>query len=181
MGDSLSTDQEPGGDGLGVIQAHYVCCALYFYYYYISSTSDHQALDSGDWGPWSKPREEARVSGSEPWVLCHHWGPSGSDELVEKNSHCFESLPTPTMPKKCLVVALAFIIRNWMALKLPGSRFSRSWVFRTWFALKPLNEGQAESRLSSFLLTRCVRGHGQWDVWVELTFKKKNWVLWPIL
>ena len=82
MGDSLSTDQEQGGDGLGMIQAHYVCCALYFYYYYISSTSDHQALDSGGWGPQSKPCEEARVSGSEPWFLCHHWGPSGSDELV---------------------------------------------------------------------------------------------------
>ena len=58
MGDSLSTDQEQGGDGLGMIQAHYVCCALYFYYYYISSTSDHQALDSGGWGPQSKPCEE---------------------------------------------------------------------------------------------------------------------------
>ena len=25
--------------------------ALYFYYYYISSTSDHQALEFGGWGP----------------------------------------------------------------------------------------------------------------------------------
>ena len=33
------------GDGLGMIQVHYIYCALYFYYYYISSTSDHQALD----------------------------------------------------------------------------------------------------------------------------------------
>ena len=24
-----------GGDGLGMIQAHYIYCALYFYYYYI--------------------------------------------------------------------------------------------------------------------------------------------------
>ena len=24
-----------GGDGVGMIQAHYVYCALYFYYYYI--------------------------------------------------------------------------------------------------------------------------------------------------
>ena len=24
-----------GGDGFGMIQAHYVYCALYFYYYYI--------------------------------------------------------------------------------------------------------------------------------------------------
>ena len=34
-----------------MIQVHYVYCALYFYYYYISSTSDHQALDPGGWGP----------------------------------------------------------------------------------------------------------------------------------
>ena len=40
-----------GWDGLGMIQAHYTYCALYFYYYCISSTSDHQALDSGHWGP----------------------------------------------------------------------------------------------------------------------------------
>ena len=39
------------GDGLGMIQAHYIYCALYFYYYYISSTSDHQALDPRGWGP----------------------------------------------------------------------------------------------------------------------------------
>ena len=34
-----------GGDGLGMLQAHYIRCVLYFYYYYINSTSDHQALD----------------------------------------------------------------------------------------------------------------------------------------
>ena len=47
----FSTDQS--GDGLGMIQAHYIYCALYFYYYYISSTSDHQALDLRGWGPCS--------------------------------------------------------------------------------------------------------------------------------
>ena len=36
-----------GGDGFRMIQAHYIYCTLYFYYYYISSTSDHEALDSG--------------------------------------------------------------------------------------------------------------------------------------
>ena len=40
-----------GGDGLGMIQVHYIYCALYSYYYYISSTSDHQALYPGVWGP----------------------------------------------------------------------------------------------------------------------------------
>ena len=40
-----------GGDGLRMIQEHYIYCALYFYYYYISSTSNHQALDPRDWGP----------------------------------------------------------------------------------------------------------------------------------
>ena len=39
------------GDGLEIIQAHYTYYVLYFYCYYISSTSDHQALDPGDWGP----------------------------------------------------------------------------------------------------------------------------------
>ena len=28
-------------------------CAFYFYYYYICSTSDHQTLDPGGWGPWT--------------------------------------------------------------------------------------------------------------------------------
>ena len=41
----------PEGDGFGMIQEHYMYCALYFYYYYVSSTSDHQALDPGGWGP----------------------------------------------------------------------------------------------------------------------------------
>ena len=40
-----------GGEGLGIIQAHYTYCVLSFYYYYISSTSDHQALDPGGRGP----------------------------------------------------------------------------------------------------------------------------------
>ena len=37
---------------MGVIQAHYIYSALHFYYYYISSTSDHQALDTGGRGAW---------------------------------------------------------------------------------------------------------------------------------
>ena len=39
------------GDGFRTIQVDYIYWALYFYYYYISSTSDHQALDPGGWGP----------------------------------------------------------------------------------------------------------------------------------
>ena len=34
-----------------MIQVRYIYCVLYFYYDYISSTSDHQALDLGRWGP----------------------------------------------------------------------------------------------------------------------------------
>ena len=46
---------EPGqGDGLGMIQAHYIYCTLHLYYCYISSTSDHQALDPRGWGPCFK-------------------------------------------------------------------------------------------------------------------------------
>ena len=43
--------QTGGGGSFRMIQAYYTYCVLYFYYYYISSTSDHQALDPGDWGP----------------------------------------------------------------------------------------------------------------------------------
>ena len=48
--DSFSMDGW-GRDGFGMIQVHYMCCALNFYYYSISSTSGHQALDPGGWGP----------------------------------------------------------------------------------------------------------------------------------
>ena len=34
MEDNSSADRD-GGDGFGMIQAHYIYCALYFYYYYI--------------------------------------------------------------------------------------------------------------------------------------------------
>ena len=47
--DDFSMDQS--GDGLGMIQAHYIYCVLYFYYYYISSSSDHHVLDLRGWGP----------------------------------------------------------------------------------------------------------------------------------
>lgn len=46
-----------GGDGFGMIQAHYIYCALYIYYYYITSTSDHQALDVRSWGPPSRGQD----------------------------------------------------------------------------------------------------------------------------
>ena len=39
------------GRGFRMIQVHYIYCVLYFYSYNINSTSDHQALDSGVWGP----------------------------------------------------------------------------------------------------------------------------------
>ena len=50
MEDNFSMDWGQG-DGFGMIQVHYLYCALYFCYYYISSTSDHQELDPGHWGP----------------------------------------------------------------------------------------------------------------------------------
>ena len=51
---------EQGEAGLGVgwvrgsfwlNQVHYIYCTLHFYYYCISSTSEHQALYHGGWGP----------------------------------------------------------------------------------------------------------------------------------
>ena len=50
MAGNSSMDQGRG-DGLGMTQAHHVYRVFYFYCYYISSTSDHQALDPGGWGP----------------------------------------------------------------------------------------------------------------------------------
>ena len=51
MEDNFSMKMEWGKCGFGMIQVHYIYCALYFYYYYIRSTSDHQALGPGSWGP----------------------------------------------------------------------------------------------------------------------------------
>ena len=56
--DSFSIGQGGGwrgtvGDGFGMLQACYIYCVLYFYYFSISSTSDHQAVDPGGWGPLS--------------------------------------------------------------------------------------------------------------------------------
>ena len=57
------------GDGLGIIQAHYIYCAFYFYYYYIvvwnNYTPHHNAhsgspelvflqLNSPIWGWWER-------------------------------------------------------------------------------------------------------------------------------
>ena len=54
-GSSFVEDNLPqtgSGDGFWDDSVHYIYCALYFYYYYyISSTSDHQTLDPGGWGP----------------------------------------------------------------------------------------------------------------------------------
>ena len=51
MEDNFSIKLEWGQCGFGMIQVLYIHCAFYFYYYYISSTSDHQALGPGSWGP----------------------------------------------------------------------------------------------------------------------------------
>ena len=53
-GRQLYQGQGGKGDGFGMIRVPYIYCALYFCYYYISSTSDHQTLDLGGWGPLIK-------------------------------------------------------------------------------------------------------------------------------
>ena len=40
------------GDRFGMIQVHYVYCVLYFYYCISSTSSDYQAFDPRDWGPF---------------------------------------------------------------------------------------------------------------------------------
>lgn len=52
-----------------MIQAHYVHCALYVYYDYFSSTSDHQALDYGSWGPLHCPNWVNFTSENESYKL----------------------------------------------------------------------------------------------------------------
>ena len=57
-----------GEGGLGMIQVHYIYCAFYFYYCYISSSSDHQALDTGTpnfdngWHARSSDKDEIAMS-----------------------------------------------------------------------------------------------------------------------
>ena len=53
MEDSVSTD-EGSEEGFWMSQARYIYCTPYFYDYYSSSTSDHQALAPGRWGPLPK-------------------------------------------------------------------------------------------------------------------------------
>jgi len=55
-------------DGFRMIQVHYIHCALDFYYYDISSTSHHQALDPGGWGPLSF------LQGRKYNSLFYRWG-----------------------------------------------------------------------------------------------------------
>lgn len=43
-----------------MIQGRCIYCALYFYHYYIGSTSGHQALDPGGWGPCTRWKQDWR-------------------------------------------------------------------------------------------------------------------------
>ena len=57
-------------DGFRMIQVHYIYCVLYFYYYYINSTSDHQVLGPGAWGPLSQVSLQGMVIRSLRHLLC---------------------------------------------------------------------------------------------------------------
>ena len=68
----------------GWFKCIYIYCALYFYYYYISSTSVHQAFDSGVWGPqgdgapvlaWKIPwtEEPGRLQSMGSQRVGHDW------------------------------------------------------------------------------------------------------------
>ena len=62
------------GEGFRIIQAYYIYCVLYFCYGYVSSTSDHQALGPGVWGPPCSNQEDQRWLSLEfrrgffPWL-----------------------------------------------------------------------------------------------------------------
>ena len=69
-------------DGLGMIQAHFIYCALHLHCYYISSTSGHQALDPGGWGPlvWVKPYRNPHLPSLfyvyvSNVFMCRHYSP----------------------------------------------------------------------------------------------------------
>ena len=64
--DNFSMDAVGVEDVFSMIQAHYIYDAIYFCYYYISSTSDHQTLDPGGWGPLK--RTELKIN-SVPWFV----------------------------------------------------------------------------------------------------------------
>lgn len=66
--DNFSTDWcEVGGDGFEMIQVPYIYCVLHSYYYHISSTSDHQALDPGSWGPLDSITPTRKVNVYSTW------------------------------------------------------------------------------------------------------------------
>ena len=65
-----------------MIQVCYIYCAHYFYYYCISSTSDHQALDPGSWGPHSKERNGNAMKNQLIWM---RWTRKKSHSLVRSH------------------------------------------------------------------------------------------------
>ena len=125
MKDSFLTDLG-GENSVGMIQVHYIYYALYFYYYHISSTSDHQALDPGGWGPleqitpkltrvvWnnkclsSHTVSETWDSGWHSWILAQ---PSLKSQLWED--------PLPSL----LTCSLAAVGSRWLwaSLLVPGA------------------------------------------------------------
>ena len=66
---NLPIDQGWGHD-FRMIQVRYIYCVLYVYYYYISSTSDHQVLDPGGWGPLSQLSLQGMAIRSLRHFLC---------------------------------------------------------------------------------------------------------------
>ena len=69
----------PGGGGWFQDDSSAFCyyyCAYfhyyYLYYYYISSTSDHQALDPGDWGPLPQSGFQAILAFSSLDIMESH-------------------------------------------------------------------------------------------------------------
>ena len=56
MEDNFSTDRRGGGNGFGIIQAHYIYCALNFYYYYIVIYNEiitQFTITQSQWEPWA--------------------------------------------------------------------------------------------------------------------------------
>ena len=76
------------GNGVGMIQVHYIHCAFYFYCYSISSASGplrHQILEVGDPGPRTKTRP---FTGQRQPVWGTHSGPMVSPVEGTADASC---------------------------------------------------------------------------------------------
>ena len=138
------------GDGLGMIQEHYIYCVLYFYCHYISFTSDHQGLYPGGWGSLLRGHGLCLMC----CLLCHpthvafsmHVNKQSWEWIRVLGDHISRGPPdqAPSWAQRrwCFPLSLLpnFICSQgiWVRACFPD------WV--SLFSPRPLNEGSAEAK-----------------------------------